>query len=287
MDEITNFIRYLVLGIVALIVYSLHLSDLLDAIAGLVFVCCSVVMFMLILFMAFKKRQMYFKKEKYMPQDDDTRPPEVFPRTVLEGAEGERYFHQEKYRNIGIRGQKILSGKRAVVFGLGAQGSVAAEMLCRFGIGKLILIDEQYIEPNSGYASEDVGKPISLVLMDRLSKINSNIEIEAHHAWLRKDNMNLLKSDLVLDCTNMDTRLSDYCKKNRIPFVCARHSNTDGIIKTKGPLGPYEKTDSNLRFATVLFGSSIQVTTALRLILGKPLPKPTCTFQTADSTISF
>nr|WP_213809835.1 ThiF family adenylyltransferase [Jeotgalicoccus sp. WY2] len=57
-----------------------------------------------------------------------------------------RYSRQLLYSNIGERGQGLLGEKTAVIVGLGALGSLSSEMLARAGVGKLILIDRDYVE---------------------------------------------------------------------------------------------------------------------------------------------
>jgi len=51
-----------------------------------------------------------------------------------------RYARQEIFKEIGKEGQLRLSKSTAAIVGLGALGSVSAELLTRAGIGKLILI---------------------------------------------------------------------------------------------------------------------------------------------------
>ena len=57
-----------------------------------------------------------------------------------------RYSRQLLYKNIGRDGQRLLGEKTAVIVGLGALGSLSSEMLARAGIGKLILVDRDYVE---------------------------------------------------------------------------------------------------------------------------------------------
>ncbi|HJB78535.1 MAG TPA: ThiF family adenylyltransferase, partial [Candidatus Nosocomiicoccus stercorigallinarum] len=58
----------------------------------------------------------------------------------------ERYSRQILYKNIGEDGQRKLLNSTVLIVGVGALGSVSSEMLTRLGIGKLILIDRDYVE---------------------------------------------------------------------------------------------------------------------------------------------
>lgn len=74
-----------------------------------------------------------------------------------------RYERQEAYNNLGKTGQKILAKKTICIVGVGALGSVVADLLTRLGIKEIILIDRDYVEPNnlhrqSLFNEQDIGK---------------------------------------------------------------------------------------------------------------------------------
>ncbi len=144
-----------------------------------------------------------------------------------------RYSRQLLYSNIGERGQQLLGEKTAVIVGLGALGSLSSEMLARAGVGKLILIDRDYVEltnlqRQTLYNEEDAAlkKPKAVAAYDKLSKINSGIDIEVHVAHC---DAVLIESvakgaDLLLDGTdNFDTRMliNDAAFKYNIPWIYA------------------------------------------------------------------
>ena len=127
-----------------------------------------------------------------------------------------RYSRQLLYKNIGRDGQRLLGEKTAVIVGLGALGSLSSEMLARAGIGKLILVDRDYVEVTNSSARRCIPsrmqqhKTKSGSSPCRASKINSNIDIESHIAHcdavllesLAKD------ADIIIDGTdNFDTRM--------------------------------------------------------------------------------
>lgn len=144
-----------------------------------------------------------------------------------------RYSRQLLYSNIGERGQKLLGEKTAVIVGLGALGSLSSEMLVRAGVGKLILIDRDYVEltnlqRQTLYNEEDANekKPKAVAAYDKLSKINSAVDIEVHVAHCDAGLIESVaeEADLILDGTdNFDTRMliNDAAFKYKLPWIYA------------------------------------------------------------------
>lgn len=144
-----------------------------------------------------------------------------------------RYSRQLLYHNIGKDGQDLISAKTAVIVGLGALGSLSSEMLVRGGIGKLILVDRDYVEMSNlqrqtlyteADAKEKIPKAIAAKL--KLEHINSDVTIETHVAHCDASLLDSLASDadIILDGTdNFDTRLmmNDVAFKRGIPWVYA------------------------------------------------------------------
>ncbi|MBC7855308.1 MAG: ThiF family adenylyltransferase [Pirellulaceae bacterium] len=136
-----------------------------------------------------------------------------------------------RYPPIGVEGQQKLLASRALVVGCGALGSVIANTLARAGVGKLRLVDRDFLELNNLqrqvlYDEADVaaGLPKAIVAKDRLSKINSQIEIEAHVADVEHTNIVRLCEgvDCIVDGTdNFETRflINDAALQLRLPWV--------------------------------------------------------------------
>ena len=110
-----------------------------------------------------------------------------------------RYIRQKIFSEIGKKGQEKL-GKSAVgIIGLGALGSVSAELLARAGIGKLILIDRDVVELSnlqrqSLYDENDIGKPKAIASKEKLNKINSEVEIDIFVDDLNNENISKIFS---------------------------------------------------------------------------------------------
>lgn len=156
-----------------------------------------------------------------------------------------RYHRQELL--IGKENQKLLGKAKIAIVGLGATGSRTAELLARSGIGNIILIDRDIVELSNLqrqtlYEEKDVNLPKAIALKNHLVKINSEIRIDSYVTDLTYENIDLIKCDLILDCTdNLETRylINDYSLKNKIKWiysgVVADRGLTFNIIPGKSP----------------------------------------------------
>src|SRR5690625_6171430 len=99
----------------------------------------------------------------------------------------ERYSRQQLFVPIGERGQRLLRQKHALIIGLGTLGTQSSEALVRAGVGKLTIVDRDYIEWSNLqrqylYTEEDAKNRIPKVIaaQNRLTQINSEVVIDAH-----------------------------------------------------------------------------------------------------------
>ena len=152
-----------------------------------------------------------------------------------------RYTRQEIFSEIGKAGQSKLGKSTIAVVGLGALGSVSAQLLARAGIGRLILIDRDVVELSnlqrqSLFDESGIGKPKAAQAKEKLDKINSEIRIDFFIDDLNFENINRILNkdiDLILDCTdNLETRflMNDYCTKNKISFIYSSAVGSKGYV---------------------------------------------------------
>jgi adenylyltransferase/sulfurtransferase len=142
-----------------------------------------------------------------------------------------RYSRQELFAGIGPEGQAHIRSSRVVVVGCGALGSVAAETMVRAGVGRLTVVDRDFVEESnlqrqSLFDEQDVarGMPKAVAAEARLRAINSEVAVSGVVADLSGENAaELLRgADLVLDGTdNFETRflVNDVCVREGIPWV--------------------------------------------------------------------
>jgi adenylyltransferase/sulfurtransferase len=140
----------------------------------------------------------------------------------------DRYLSQRLYKNIGKEGQNKLKKAAVAIIGIGALGTVCAELLARAGVGKLLLVDRDIVELSNLqrqvlFDESDIGKPKADAAKEKLSKINSEVKIEAKSEDIDYKNVNLVvRPDIIIAATdNMESRflLNDYCLKNKIPLI--------------------------------------------------------------------
>lgn len=158
-----------------------------------------------------------------------------------------KYSRQTIIPEIGASGQKKLSRKTVAIVGIGALGTVAAELLVRAGIGNLILIDRDVVEISNLqrqflFTEKYLHKSKAQTAKLKLEEINSDCKIKAYPVQLNAENIFLLKSaNLLLDCTdNLKTRflLNDFCRKEKIPWIYSAAIKTSGYVMPIFPGGP-------------------------------------------------
>src|SRR5579871_5655766 len=106
-----------------------------------------------------------------------------------------RFSRQIRFAPLGPEGQRRLGEATAVIVGCGALGTVQASLLARAGVGKLRLIDRDYVEESNLQRqllfTEQDGRdsmPKAEAARRHLIAANSGIEIEAHISDLDPEN---------------------------------------------------------------------------------------------------
>jgi molybdopterin/thiamine biosynthesis adenylyltransferase len=161
----------------------------------------------------------------------------------------ERYSRQTLFSPIGEDGQKLLGQKHVLMIGAGALGTGNAEALVRAGVGRLTIVDRDYVEWSNLqrqqlYSEEDAsGKlPKAIAAKDRLNKINSEVEIVAIVEDVTAERLEKFvkneKVSLLLDATdNFDIRLimNDISQKYEIPWIYGACVGSYGLSFTVLP----------------------------------------------------
>ncbi len=144
---------------------------------------------------------------------------------------GDRYSRQTLFAGIGAEGQRLLAGASVAIIGCGAMGSALANNLARAGVGRLRLIDRDFVEVNNLqrqtlYDEDDAANatPKAVAAARRLRAVNSVIAIEPLVSDFTAENaLEVLDGmDLALDGTdNFEARylLNDACLKLGIPWI--------------------------------------------------------------------
>lgn len=143
----------------------------------------------------------------------------------------ERYSRQILFTGIKEEGQHLLANKHVLVVGAGALGTGNAEVLVRSGVGKITIVDRDYVEWSNLqrqqlYTEEDAKNHIPKVVSakERLEAINSEVTIEAHIVDITPAEMEQFAPgfDLIMDATdNFEIRMiiNDAAQKYDIPWI--------------------------------------------------------------------
>jgi molybdopterin-synthase adenylyltransferase len=145
----------------------------------------------------------------------------------------EKYSRQILFDGLGLPGQERLLASSAVVVGCGAIGAATANLLVRAGVGRLRIIDRDFVEASNlqrqtlfdeSDASQAIPKAIAAER--KLKSINSSVKVEGIVADINPANVNDLLSgfDLVFDGTdNFETRLliNDFAVHANKPWIYA------------------------------------------------------------------
>ena len=159
----------------------------------------------------------------------------------------ERYSRQILFGEIGEAGQQRLLDSSAVIVGCGALGTSLANLLVRAGVGKLRIVDRDFVEPSNlqrqtlfeeSDAQESLPKAVAAER--RLRAINSGVSVEGIVADVSSKNAEeLLRGfPLILDGTdNFETRflLNDLAVHLHVPWIYAAVVASYGVTLTVRP----------------------------------------------------
>lgn len=159
----------------------------------------------------------------------------------------EKYSRQMLFAGIGTEGQQRLLASRAAIVGCGAIGAAAANLLVRAGVGRLKIIDRDFVEPSNLqrqtlFDESDAlnAVPKAIAAERKLLSVNSSVAIEGIAADLSPQNVEKLLGgvDLLLDGTdNFETRflINDFAVKSGLPWIYAAAVASYGLTMTIRP----------------------------------------------------
>jgi len=159
----------------------------------------------------------------------------------------ERYSRQILFSGIGEEGQRQLLQSRALIIGCGALGSAHAESLARAGVGKLRIVDRDFVEASNlqrqtMFTERDADEriPKAVAAANHIREINGEIEVESEIADVNHSNIERLIADcdVVLDGTdNFATRylINDACVKHEINWIYGAAVGSYGVTMTIRP----------------------------------------------------
>jgi adenylyltransferase/sulfurtransferase len=159
----------------------------------------------------------------------------------------EKYSRQILFAGIGEQGQQHLLSSGAVIVGCGAIGAATANLLTRAGVGKLRIIDRDFVESSNlqrqtlfDESDALAALPKAVAAERKLRAINSSVSIEGIVADLNPRNAAdlLAPFDLILDGTdNFETRflINDFAVQTSKPWIYAAAVASYGLTMTVRP----------------------------------------------------
>lgn len=130
-------------------------------------------------------------------------------KSKLSITDDEAWFHRQKLA-LGETGQSKLRNLRVGVVGLGGIGSLVSMQLAHLGVGELVLIDGDIVEPSNisrivGARKQDVGKSAKVDVAARyveLLGLSSNVETYSEYLGAQHGQL-IASCDAVISCVDI------------------------------------------------------------------------------------
>jgi molybdopterin-synthase adenylyltransferase len=208
-----------------------------------------------------------------------------------------RYSRQILFGQIGKIGQEKLINSKVLLVGCGALGASHAEMLARAGVGKIRVVDRDFVEfsnlqRQTLFSERDAKErlPKAIACKKRIAEINSEVEIEAIIADVNYSNVEGLieNCDLIIDGTdNFQVRylVNDACVKHEKTWIYGAAVSSYGVTMTIipgetpclrcvfeeiPPAGSSPTCDTaGVIMPIISTISAVQVTESLKILTGK------------------
>ncbi len=160
-----------------------------------------------------------------------------------------RYSRQILFGPVGEAGQRKLRGSSVTLIGCGALGSMLASMMVRCGVGKIRIVDRDYLEfsnlqRQALFDEADINKnlPKAEAAARKLRLINSEVDIIPIVADVNHETIEhfIEGADLILDGTdNLQTRflINDAAVKHDIPWIYGACLAASGMMLAVLPGG--------------------------------------------------
>lgn len=141
---------------------------------------------------------------------------------------------------IGREAQLKLRDAKVAIVGVGGLGSNVAMQLAAMGVGHIILIDMDHVDLTNInrqplYDENDVKKPKAIAAAQKLSEINSKIEVVPVVGRFEQNTHHIENADLIvdgLDSISARLLLNAFAVKFKVPYVFASVEGYYGNVST-------------------------------------------------------
>lgn len=205
-----------------------------------------------------------------------------------------RQVEMDRYQRNGIiseQEQALMKHKKVCIVGCGGLGGYVIEMLCRFGIGTLTVVDgDVFDETNLNRqllsVTQTMGKSKAFTAAERVADIDESIKVNVVATRLDRENaIDILKGhDVVvdaLDANDIRCIVLETCQRLGIPMVYGAIAGWYGQVSTVFPEDMWLKTQlahvpvkgvekriGNPSFTPACI-ASIEVSQVIKILLGK------------------
>lgn len=209
-------------------------------------------------------------------------------------------------RLIGVKGMQKLSNSTVAVFGLGGVGSAACEALARAGVGKLVLIDNDTINPTNVnrqiIATQSTIGQFKVEAMElRILDINPHCDVVKYPIFYQRGvEMDFTLFDYVLDCIDsVDSKVAliDMADVCGVPIISSMGTGNrlvadfqiGDIYKTSGC--PLAKTmrkrlkEIGIKKLKVLFSPTVPTVTVVNPIASISFVPPVAGYLIAGEAV--
>lgn len=168
--------------------------------------------------------------------------PEEAPQNKTEtspGSGASRYIRQIILNEIGVNGQLKLKTSSVLVVGCGGLGAPVLHYLAAAGVGCIGFSDSDAVEESNLnrqvlFGEKDIGIKKTEVALHRLKDLNSSLKLRTHPEITQENVTDIcIEYDIVLDCADSRSLrylLSNFCARNRRPFICGSSLRWEGSI---------------------------------------------------------
>jgi len=208
----------------------------------------------------------------------------------------DKYSRQILFAPLGLEGQQKLRAGKAVIVGCGALGTAQASALVRAGIGRLRIVDRDFVEESNlqrqilfDEADARDNLPKAIAAQRKLNAINSEVEVEPVIADVDSRNIeDMVRGfQVILDGTdNFEARylLNDAALKLGIPWIYGAAVASDAATLTivpgrtpclacifpAPPQGIHDTCETvGVIAPAVAWAAAIQVTEAIKILIGR------------------
>lgn len=203
-------------------------------------------------------------------------------------------YYLRQNTHLGESATSKLQESTVLIVGLGGLGSGVAQILCRMGIGCLILVDNDLIQEHNLsrqqlYTVNDIGSSKVLASKKHLNQINPDCKIVIHQTFADSSFFKDVSiPDIVVDCTDRHQSrrdIDEFCINNNIPWVHGGAIREQGVVCVFGSRFNLKSYDDiyvgknsdefceGVIATTTGLVSSLQASLAIKVLLNQEIPK--------------